>query len=94
MNILAFPGQGSQKIGMGKLFYENFSSARDVFEEVDETLKFNLSKLIFDGDINELSLTSNTQPALMAVSIAILRVFLKKIKLILIKNLNLFVAIP
>ncbi len=81
MNILAFPGQGSQKIGMGKLFYENFSSARDVFEEVDETLKFNLSKLIFDGDINELSLTSNTQPALMAVSIAILRVFLEENKI-------------
>ena len=81
MNILAFPGQGSQKIGMGKLFYENFSSARDVFEEVNETLKFNLSKLIFDGDINELSLTSNTQPALMAVSIAILRVFLEENKI-------------
>ena len=81
MNILAFPGQGSQKIGMGKLFYENFSSARDVFEEVDETLKFNLSKLIFDGDINELSLTSNTQPALMAVSIAILRVFFEENKI-------------
>ncbi len=81
MNILAFPGQGSQKIGMGKLFYKNFSSARDVFDEVDETLKFNLSKLIFDGDINELSLTSNTQPALMAVSIAILRVFLEENKI-------------
>ena len=81
MNILAFPGQGSQKIGMGKLFYENFSSARGVFEEVNETLKFNLSKLIFDGDINELSLTSNTQPALMAVSIAILRVFLEENKI-------------
>ena len=77
MNILAFPGQGSQKIGMGKLFYENFSTAKNVFEEVDETLKFKLSKLIFNGDIKELSLTSNTQPALMAVSIAILRVFLE-----------------
>ena len=81
MNILAFPGQGSQKIGMGKLFYENFPTAKSVFEEVDETLKFKLSKLIFDGDINELSLTSNTQPALMAVSIAILRVFLEENKI-------------
>ena len=80
MNILAFPGQGSQKIGMGKLFYENFYAAKIVFEEVDETLKFKLSKLIFDGDINELSLTSNTQPALMAVSIAILRVFQEEYK--------------
>ena len=81
MNILTFPGQGSQKIGMGKLFYENFSTARNVFQEVDETLKFKLSKLIFDGDIKELSLTSNTQPALMAVSIAILRVFLEENKI-------------
>ena len=80
MNILAFPGQGSQKIGMGKLFYENFSVAKRVFEEVDETLKFKLSKIIFEGDINELSLTSNTQPALMTVSIAILRVFLEENK--------------
>ena len=81
MNILAFPGQRVQKIGMGKLFYENFPLARDVFKEVDETLKFNLSKLIFDGDIKEQSLTSNTQPALMAVSIAILRVFLEENKI-------------
>ena len=80
MNILTFPGQGSQKIGMGKLFYENFPTAKMVFDEVDETLNFKLSKLIFDGDINELSLTNNTQPALMAVSIAILRVFLDQNK--------------
>ena len=81
MNILTFPGQGSQKIGMGKIFYENFDAAKSVFEEVDDTLNFKLSKLIFDGDISELSLTSNTQPALMAVSIAILRVFLEEYKI-------------
>ena len=81
MNILAFPGQGSQKIGMGKIFYENFDAAKSVFEEVDDTLNFKLSKLIFDGDISELSLTSNTQPALMAVSIAILRVLLEEYKI-------------
>ena len=81
MNILAFPGQGSQKIGMGKIFYENFDAAKSVFEEVDDTLNFKLSKLIFEGDISELSLTSNTQPALMAVSIAILRVFLEEYKI-------------
>ena len=51
MNILAFPGQGSQKIGMGKIFYENFDAAKSVFQEVDDTLNFNLSKLIFDGDM-------------------------------------------
>ena len=79
--IAVFPGQGSQKIGMGKIFYENFYTAKSVFEEVDDTLNFKLSKLIFDGDISELSLTSNTQPALMAVSIAILRVFLEQYKI-------------
>ena len=47
MNILAFPGQGSQKIGMGKLFYENFSTAKNVFQEVDETLKFKLRELFY-----------------------------------------------
>ena len=60
---------------------KTFLQQKNVFEEVDETLKFKLSKLIFDGDINELSLTSNTQPALMAVSIAILRVFLEENKI-------------
>ncbi len=75
MDILMFPGQGSQKIGMGKTFYDNFTSAKYVFEEVDQSLNFNLSNLIFSGDIKELSLTFNTQPALMAVSIAIFRVF-------------------
>ena len=59
MNILAFPGQGSQKIGMGKLFYENFSEAKRVFEEVDDTLKFKLSKLIFDGEFRNF-ITSQT----------------------------------
>lgn len=75
MNIaFIFPGQGSQKIGMAKDFYESFSVAKEVFECVNDTLNYNLSKIIFEGQQEELALTVNTQPALMATSIAILRV--------------------
>ena len=74
MNTFMFPGQGSQKIEMGKDFYENFSVAKNVFEEVDDSLKTKLSSLIFSGEIKDLSLTFNAQPALMTVSIAILKV--------------------
>lgn len=69
-----FPGQGSQAIGMGLDFYNNFSAARTVFDEVDDALNQKLSKIIFEGEIAELTLTENTQPALMAVSMAIVRV--------------------
>jgi [acyl-carrier-protein] S-malonyltransferase len=72
--IFAFPGQGSQFVGMGKSFYDNFSVAKQVFEEVDSTLNRNLSSLIFNGPIEELTITENAQPAIMAVSIATLRV--------------------
>lgn len=71
-----FPGQGSQKVGMGKDFYDNFSIAKQTFEEVDESLNFHLSKIIFQGPADQLTLTKNTQPALMATSIAILRVII------------------
>jgi len=74
MNIaFVFPGQGSQAIGMGKDFYNNFSVARDVFDEVDDALSEKLSKLIFEGTEEELIKTQNTQPSLMAVSLAIVR---------------------
>ena len=69
-----FPGQGSQFIGMGKELANQFDSARDVFSEVDDALGEKLSALMFEGDIKELTLTKNAQPAIMAVSIAILRV--------------------
>lgn len=69
-----FPGQGSQYIGMGKEIYEAYACAKEVFQEVDETLKKSLSKVIFSGDEKDLQLTENAQPALMAVSIALLRV--------------------
>ncbi len=69
-----FPGQGSQKIGMGKELAETYPAAKNVFDEVDEALGKKLSKIIWDGTIEELTLTENAQPALMAVSMAVMRV--------------------
>lgn len=69
-----FPGQGSQKIGMGQALSEAFPAARAVFDEVDEALKQNLSRLMWQGSADELTLTENAQPALMAVSLAAFRV--------------------
>src|SRR3978361_2536975 len=69
-----FPGQGSQAVGMGRDLAAAFAAAREVFQEVDETLKQKLSKLMFEGPHEELTLTENTQPALMAHSMAVLRV--------------------
>jgi [acyl-carrier-protein] S-malonyltransferase len=69
-----FPGQGSQTVGMGKALAENFPAARAVFAEVDEALGEKLSDIIFGGPAETLMLTENTQPALMAVSLATLRV--------------------
>ena len=69
-----FPGQGSQVVGMGVSLAEAFPAAREVFQEVDEALKQRLSKLMRQGPESELTLTENAQPALMAVSLAALRV--------------------
>jgi [acyl-carrier-protein] S-malonyltransferase len=69
-----FPGQGSQTVGMGKAFAETFVAARAVFAEVDDALSQKLSTLMFEGPEDQLTLTANAQPALMAVSLAILRV--------------------
>ena len=74
VNAFIFPGQGSQAVGMGRDLAAAFAVAREVFEEVDETLKQKLSKLMFEGPHEELTLTENTQPALMAHSMAVLRV--------------------
>ncbi|MDI2091019.1 ACP S-malonyltransferase [Commensalibacter oyaizuii] len=80
-----FPGQGSQYVGMGKALAEAFPVAREVFEELDETLKQPLSKLMMEGPEDELTLTQNTQPALMAHSIAVIRVLEKEANLDLTK---------
>ena len=72
-----FPGQGSQAVGMGTDLAAAFGTARDVFQEVDEALKQNLSKLMREGPESELVLTENAQPALMAVSMAVIRILEK-----------------
>jgi [acyl-carrier-protein] S-malonyltransferase len=73
-----FPGQGSQFIGMGKDLAESFTEAREVFDEVNDTLSQDLFKIMCEGPDDALNLTENTQPALMAVSIAIMRVLEKQ----------------
>ncbi|WP_374310106.1 ACP S-malonyltransferase [Dongia sp.] len=74
MRAFVFPGQGSQAVGMGKALAEAFGPARLVFEEIDDALGQKLSKLMFEGPEGDLTLTENAQPALMAVSLAVLRV--------------------
>ena len=69
-----FPGQGSQYVGMGKDLRDNFTIARQTFEEADEALKFHLSRLCLDGPESDLKLTENTQPAILTASIAVMRV--------------------
>ena len=71
---LIFPGQGSQSVGMGKELAAAFGEAREVFEEVNDALSQNLSRLMFEGPEDELVLTENAQPAIMAVSMAVMRV--------------------
>jgi [acyl-carrier-protein] S-malonyltransferase len=70
---LTFPGQGSQKIGMGHSLASAFPASKEVFEEVDDALSQNLSRLMWQGDIKDLTLTANAQPALMACGIAAIK---------------------
>ncbi|HUC16624.1 MAG TPA: ACP S-malonyltransferase [Acetobacteraceae bacterium] len=79
VNAFLFPGQGSQSVGMGSELAAAFLTAREVFEEVDETLHQKLSTLMFEGPAEELTLTENAQPALMAVSLAVLRVLEREV---------------
>ena len=77
MLALTFPGQGSQRPGMGHSLANAFPVARELFEEVDDALNQNLRKIILEGPEELLTMTENAQPALMAVSIAIMRVLEK-----------------
>ena len=73
--VLLFPGQGSQKVGMGADLAKEFSVAKETFEEADDALHLSISKLCFEGPIEDLTLTMNTQPAILTTSIAAFRVF-------------------
>ena len=78
MNAILFPGQGSQVVGMGSEFYENFDIVKKIFEEADDKLNYKISKIILEGPESELKLTENTQPAILIVSYAIFSVFKKE----------------
>ena len=78
MNAILFPGQGSQIVGMGSEFYNNFKIVKEIFEEADNKLNFKISKIILDGPDEELKLTKNTQPAILTVSYAIFSVLKKE----------------
>ncbi len=74
-----FPGQGSQYVGMGKSIFENFQIAREVFEEANDSLGFDLKKLCFEGNLDELSKTENTQPAILTTSFSAFKVFMQEV---------------
>lgn len=86
-----FPGQGSQSIGMGKDLADTYQTARETFEEINDALGQNLTKIMWEGPESDINLTENTQPALMAVSMAVMNVLTKDAGLIL-PNVASFVA--
>jgi len=78
MNAILFPGQGSQIVGMGSEFYNNFEIVKKIFKEADEKLNYKISKIILEGPEDKLKLTENTQPAILIVSYAIFSVLKKE----------------
>ena len=78
MLAVLFPGQGSQFVGMGSDFYKKFDLVKQIFKEVDESLKFKLSEIILNGPSEELKLTHNTQPAIMTIGVSIFNVLNKE----------------
>ena len=69
-----FPGQGSQFVGMGKNFYDHYSEARNLFEEANEILQYDISRICFNGPEDNLRLTENTQPALLIHSLSLIHI--------------------
>ena len=84
MFSVIFPGQGSQLVGMGKDFYNNYSLVKDLFKEADDTFEFSLSSLILNGPKEDLDLTENTQPAIFLISYSIFKLINEEFKI----NLN------
>ena len=78
MRAFVFPGQGSQKVGMGQALADSYDEAKQVFDEADSALGFSLTKICWEGPEEELQLTANTQPAILATSVAVLRVLAKR----------------
>lgn len=76
---LLFPGQGSQYIGMGKKFYERYPIAKETFEEANDALGFDIRKLCFEGDMEKLTMTKNTQPAILTMGVAMFRIYMQEI---------------
>ena len=78
MKAILFPGQGSQIVGMGSEFYNNFEIVKKIFKEADDKLNYKISKIILEGPEDKLKLTQNTQPAILIVSYAIFSVLKKE----------------
>ena len=78
MNAILFPGQGSQIVGMGSEFYNNFEIVKKIFKEADDKLDYKISKIILEGPEDKLKLTQNTQPAILTVSYSIFSVLKKE----------------